>query len=134
MGGARIEAFAQIIHATRNRFRGRFVIWAAFHPGILVALVRHAAQQMDTFHSAIVGNVLAGFSWVVDYLVTPLMMLSSKIAPRQAALWMGHLLSWSTSPFARPLYGTFAQVDAEGQCGDQPAHFRHLETIHWRGN
>ena len=36
----------------------RFVIQAGFHPGILAALVRHAAQQLDTIHSAIVGSVI----------------------------------------------------------------------------
>ena len=196
------------LRAKIERAGCRFVIQAGFHPGILAVLVRHAARQMDTIHSAIVGSVIrdeggvpftsgvtelvesfrdyksemykdgrwqkldyaaypmvefeygfgklraypvempelrrlpellpdlkntgffvAGFNWVADYLVTPLMMLSSNIAPRRTASWLGHLLSWSTRTFARPPYGTVVQVDAEGQCDDQPAHFR-LSMFH----
>ena len=185
-----------------------FVIQAGFHPGILAALVRHAARQMDTLHSAIVGSVIrdeggvpftsgvtelvesfrdyksemykdgrwqklsyatypmvefeygfgklraypvempelrrlpellpdlrntgffvAGFNWVADYLVTPLVMLSANIAPRRTAAWLGRLLSWSTRTFTRSPYGTVVQVDADGQCDDQSTRFR-LSMFH----
>jgi len=70
------------------------------------------------------GFFVAGFNWVSDYLVTPLMMLSSNIAPRRTASWLGRLLSWSTKTFARPPYGTVVQVDADGRRDDRPAQFR----------
>ena len=196
------------LRAKIERAGCRFVIQAGFHPGILAALVRHAAQQMDTIHSAIVGSAIrdeggvpftsgatelvesfrdykgemykdgrwqklgyadypmveleygfgelraypvempelrrlpellpglkntgffvAGFNWVADYLVTPLIMLSSKVAPRQSVSWLGHLLTWSTRTFARAPYGTVVQVDAEGQCDDRPAQLR-LSMFH----
>jgi saccharopine dehydrogenase (NAD+, L-lysine-forming) len=180
-----------------------FVIQAGFHPGVIAALVRYAALQMDVMGSAIVGSVIrdktglpftsgvselvesfrdyksemykdgrwqklkyadypkiefehgfgkllaypvempelrhlpellpdlqttgffvAGFNWFADYLVTPLIMLSSRIAPRQTAALLGRLLSWSTKRFARPPYGTIVQVDAEGQREGQPVRFR----------
>jgi len=180
-----------------------FVIQAGFHPGIVAALVRYAAQQMDVMDSAVVGSVIrdktglpftsgvaelveslrdyksemykdgswqklkyadypklefeydfgklltypvdmpelrrlpellqdlkntgffvAGFNWFADYLVTPLIMLGSGIAPRQTASSLGHLLSWSTKKFAKPPYGTVVQVDAEGQRDGQPVRFR----------
>jgi len=75
------------------------------------------------------GFLVAGFNWFADYLVTPLMMLSSNIAPRQTASRLGPLLSWSTKKFARPPYGTVVQVDAEGQRDDQPVRFR-LSLFH----
>jgi saccharopine dehydrogenase-like NADP-dependent oxidoreductase len=180
-----------------------FVIQAGFHPGVIAALIRYAAQQMDVMDSAIVGSVIrdktglpftsgveelvesfrdyksemykdgrwqklkyadypkldfehgfgesltypvemaelrrlpevlpdlkttgffvAGFNWFADYLVTPLMMLSSRVAPRQTVSVLGRLLSWSTVKFAKPPYGTVVQVDAEGQRDGRPVHFR----------
>lgn len=185
-----------------------FVIQAGFHPGVIAALVRYAAQQMDVMDSAMVGSVIrdktglpftsgvtelvesfrdyksemykdgswqklryadypkfefeydfgelltypvdmpelrrlpellpdlkntgffvAGFNWFADYLVTPLMMLGSHIAPRQTATALGHLLSWSTKKFAKPPYGTVVQVDAEGRCDGQPVRFQ-LSLFH----
>lgn len=180
-----------------------FVIQAGFHPGLLAALVRYAAQQLDVLDSATIGSVIrdktglpftsgvaelvesfrdyksemykdgrwqklkyadypkfefefgfgklltypvdmpelrrlpellpdlkdtgffvAGFNWFADYLVTPLMMLGSRIAPRQTASALGHLLSWSTKKFAKPPYGTVVQVDAEGLRENKPVRFR----------
>ena len=88
------------LRAKIERAGCRFVIQAGFHPGILAALVRHATQQMDAIHSAIVGSVIrdrdgvpftsgffvAGFNWVADYLVTSLIVLSSNVAPMGALL------------------------------------------------
>jgi saccharopine dehydrogenase-like NADP-dependent oxidoreductase len=180
-----------------------FVIQAGFHPGVIAALIRYAAQQMDVMDSAIVGSVIrdktglpftsgveelvesfrdyksemykdgrwqklkyadypkldfehgfgesltypvempelrrlpellpdlkttgffvAGFNWFADYLVTPLIMFSSRVAPRQTVSVLGRLLSWSTVKFAKPPYGTVVQVDAEGQRDGRPVHFR----------
>jgi saccharopine dehydrogenase-like protein len=185
-----------------------FVIQAGFHPGLLAALVRYAAQQMDVMDSAIIGSVIrdktglpftsgfaelvesfrdyksemykdgrwqklkyadypkiefeydfgklltypvempelrrlpellpdlkntgffvAGFNWIADYLVTPLMMLSSYILPRQTTSPLGHLLSWSTKKFTKPPYGTVVQIDAEGQREGKPVSFR-LSLFH----
>jgi saccharopine dehydrogenase (NAD+, L-lysine-forming) len=75
------------------------------------------------------GFFVAGFNWFADYLVTPLIVLSSRIAPRQTVSPLGHLLSWSTKKFAKPPYGTVVQVDAEGQRGGQPVRFR-LSLFH----
>ncbi len=75
------------------------------------------------------GFFVAGFNWFADYLVTPLMMLGSRIAPRQTASPLGHLLSWSTKKFAKPPYGTVVQVDAEGQREGQRVRFQ-LSLFH----
>jgi saccharopine dehydrogenase (NAD+, L-lysine-forming) len=75
------------------------------------------------------GFFIAGFNWFADYLITPLIMLSSRIAPRQTEAPLGRLLSWSTKRFSRPPYGTVVQVDAEGRRDGQPVRFR-LSLFH----
>ena len=75
------------------------------------------------------GFFVAGFNWFADYLVTPLIMLSSRIAPRQTAAPLARLLSWSTKKFSKPPYGTILQVDAKGQRGGRSANFR-LSLFH----
>ena len=75
------------------------------------------------------GFFVAGFNWFADYLITPLIMLSSRIAPRQTEATLGRLLSWSTKWFSRPPYGTVVQVDTEGQRDGQPVRFR-LSLFH----
>ena len=75
------------------------------------------------------GFFVAGFNWFADYLITPLIMLSSRIARRQTEAPLGRLLSWSTKRFSRPPYGTVVQVDAEGQRDGQPVRFR-LSLFH----
>ncbi len=185
-----------------------FVIQAGFHPGVIAALVRYAAQQMDVMDSAIIGSVIrdktglpftsgvtelvesfrnyksemykdgrwqklkyadypkiefehdfgklltypvdmpelrrlperlpdlkdtgffvAGFNWFADYLVTPLIMLGARVAPRQTASPLGRLLSWSTKKFTKPPYGTVVQVNAVGQREGQTVGFR-LSLFH----
>ena len=185
-----------------------FVIQAGFHPGILAALVRYSAQQMDVMDSAIIGSVIrdktgvpftsavaeliesfrdyksemyrdgrwqklkyadypkiefehdfgklltypvempelrclpellpglkdtgffvAGFNWFADYLVTPLMMLTTHILPQQTTPALGRLLSWSTVKFNKPPYGTVVQIDAEGRREGQAVRFR-LSLFH----
>ena len=75
------------------------------------------------------GFFVAGFNWFADYLVTPLIMLSSHIVPRQAASPLGRLLSWSTRKFTKPPYGTVVQIDAKGQREGQSVCFR-LSVFH----
>jgi len=71
-----------------------------------------------------IGFFVAGFNWFADYLVTPLAMLGSRIAPRATTATLGRLLSWSTKKFAKPPYGTIVQVDAHGQSDGKPVRFR----------
>ncbi len=75
------------------------------------------------------GFFVAGFNWFADYLVTPLIMLSSKVAARKTAGPLARLLSWSTKKFTKPPYGTILQVDATGQRDGRPSNFR-LSLFH----
>ena len=70
------------------------------------------------------GFFVAGFNWFADYIVTPLIMLSSRIAPRQTGAPLARLLSWSTRKFTKPPYGTILQVDATGQRDGRSVNFR----------
>ncbi len=72
------------------------------------------------------GFFVAGFNWFADYLVTPLIMLGSRIPrpPRQINFALGRLLSWSTKKFSKPPYGTIVQVEAKGQREGQPVRYQ----------
>ena len=83
--------------------------------------LRHLAGLMPELKNT--GFFVAGFNWFADYLITPLIMLGSRIAPRQTEAPLGRLLSWSTKRFSRPPYGTVVQVDADGQRDGQPVRF-----------
>ena len=96
------------------------------YPMVLTEL-RHLTEQMRNLKKT--GFFVAGFNWFADYLVTPLIMLSSQIAPRQMEALLGRLLSWSTKKFSRPPYGTVLQVDAEGKRDNLPMSFR-LSLFH----
>lgn len=84
--------------------------------------LRHVAGSMPGLKKT--GFFVAGFNWFADFIITPLIMLSSRIAPRQTGAPLARLLSWSTRRFTKPPYGTILQVDATGQRGDQSVSFR----------
>ncbi len=75
------------------------------------------------------GFVVAGFNWFADSLVTPLIMLSSHVAPRQTAAPLARLLCWSTRKFSGSPHGTVLQVDAAGQRNGQATRLR-LSLFH----
>lgn len=70
------------------------------------------------------GFFVAGFNWFADFLVTPSIMLSARLAPRYRGTSLGRLLAWSTKKFARPPYGTVVQVDAHGEHDGAPVFLR----------
>ena len=92
-----------------------------------MAELRRLTELMPDLRNT--GFFVAGFNWFADYLITPLIMLSSRISPRQTEAPLGRLLSWSTKRFPRPPYGTVVQVDAEGKRDGQPVRFR-LSLFH----
>ena len=75
------------------------------------------------------GFFVAGFNWFADYLVTPLIMLSARIAPRRTEEPLARLLSWSTRTLSKPPYGTVLQVEATGQRDGRSTDFR-LSLFH----
>ena len=89
--------------------------------------LRQVTESMPNLEKT--GFFVAGFNWFADYFVTPLIMLSSRVAPRRTAAPLARLLSWSTRKFSRSPYGTVLQVDATGQRDGRSANFR-LSLFH----
>ncbi len=75
------------------------------------------------------GFYMAGFNWLVDWLLSPVITLAALLAPRTTERPMGELLFWGVKHFTRPPYGTQLVVDAVGQKGDV-RHARRLVLSH----
>ncbi|MBI3362711.1 MAG: saccharopine dehydrogenase NADP-binding domain-containing protein [Chloroflexi bacterium] len=75
----------------------------------------------DTYPSLnTTGFYVAGFNWFVDYLLTPVIMLSLKLWPERAVRPMGRLLVWGTQKFASPPYGVLLKIEATGEKDGKP--------------
>ena len=61
------------------------------------------------------GFYMAGTHWFVDGVITPLVMLGLKLAPRRGVRPLGKLLWWSMQAFARPPYRVQLKVEASGE-------------------
>ncbi len=57
---------------------------------------------------------MAGFNWFVDWILSPVIILSVLVAQKAAIAPMGKLLFWGMKRFARPPYGTQLVADAQG--------------------
>lgn len=68
-----------------------------------------------------VGFYIAGLHWLVDWVVTPLVMLGLKIPSRRLTRRLGKITWWSMQHFARPPYVVALQVEATGTRAGQPA-------------
>ncbi len=96
------------------------------YPMEMTELRRLPALMPELQHA---GFFVAGFNWFADYLVTPLIMLGSRIAPHRSVAPLGRLLSWATEKFNKAPFGAVVQVDADGECNDEPVRFR-LSLFH----
>ncbi len=61
------------------------------------------------------GFWVGGFNWVTNLIISPLIMLGLKFAPRIRHRTWGKLMCWSTRAFARPPYGTLLQINCEAE-------------------
>ena len=61
------------------------------------------------------GFYVGGFNWFTDWLVSPLVMVGLKLAPRRGLWPLARLFRWSLNTFSRPPYGTMLKVEARGQ-------------------
>ncbi len=75
------------------------------------------------------GFYVGGFNWFTDWLVSPVVVLGLKVAPRRLLGPMAQLLFWSMCRFARPPYGMVLQLEATGQ-RDGEAHAMTLRLTH----
>jgi Saccharopine dehydrogenase NADP binding domain len=60
------------------------------------------------------GFFVGGFNWVVDYFISPIVLLAVKLFPKSAKRPMGQLLFWGLQSFSKPPYGTRLKVEASG--------------------
>lgn len=67
------------------------------------------------------GFFVGGFNWFTDWVVSPLIMVGLKLAPRRGLQPMGRLMKWSLDTFSRPPYGTLLKLEARGLKDGQPA-------------
>lgn len=68
-----------------------------------------------------VGFYIAGTHWLVDWIVTPLVMVGLKIPSRRLTRRLGKITWWSMQHFARPPYVVALQVEATGTRAGQAA-------------
>ncbi len=68
-----------------------------------------------------VGFYIAGAHWLVDWVVTPLVMLGLKLPSPRLTRRLGKITWWSMQHFARPPYVVVLQVEAAGTRAGQPA-------------
>jgi saccharopine dehydrogenase (NAD+, L-lysine-forming) len=61
------------------------------------------------------GFFVGGFNWVVDWLISPLIMVGLKIRPSRAKRPMGQLMFWGLKRFGKPPYGTLLKAEVQGQ-------------------
>ncbi|HEY3284788.1 MAG TPA: saccharopine dehydrogenase NADP-binding domain-containing protein [Armatimonadota bacterium] len=60
------------------------------------------------------GFYVAGFHWLVNYLVIPIVMAGLKLSPQRAPEPMGRLLLWSLRRTSRPPFGLQLVAEATG--------------------
>ncbi len=58
---------------------------------------------------------VGGFNWVVDWLISPLVMAALKLWPSRAKRPMGRLMLWGLRTFGKPPYGTLLKAEIRGQ-------------------
>jgi hypothetical protein len=61
------------------------------------------------------GFYIAGFNTLTDWVITPIIMVVLRIAPRRSVKPLGRLLCWGTRTFGSPPYGVVVKADASGE-------------------
>lgn len=65
------------------------------------------------------GFYMAGFNWLVDWVVMPVMLLGSRIAPRLTRKSSAYLLHWATRCCSNPPFGVVLKLESCGQIGGE---------------
>lgn len=66
------------------------------------------------------GFYVGGFNWVVDWFISPLIMVALKLWPSRAKRPMGRLMLWGLRTFGKPPYGTLLKAEVRGRKDGQP--------------
>ncbi len=70
------------------------------------------------------GFYMAGSNWLTDWVITPIVMLGLKLAPKRGIRPMGKLMWWGMQNLSRPPYAVLLQVEASGEVDGQSARLR----------
>lgn len=58
------------------------------------------------------GFYISGTHWMVDWVITPLVIVGLKIAPRRGIKPLGKLMWWGMQTFPKPPYIVMLKVEA----------------------
>ena len=67
-----------------------------------------------------VGFYISESHWLLDWIITPLVMVVLKIAPHAAIRPMGRLMWWGMQNLPKPPYLVLLKVEASGEKGGKP--------------
>ena len=60
------------------------------------------------------GFFMSGTHWLVDWIITPLVLGGLKLAPRRGIRPLGKLMWWGMQTFSKPPYRVLLKVEARG--------------------
>ena len=75
--------------------------------------LRHIPREFSSVKQT--GFYIAGFNWLVDWIISPLIIIAVLVAPKASTRPMGKLLFWGTKHFTGPPYGTQVLIEAVGR-------------------
>lgn len=81
--------------------------------------LRDLPSQYPTLRD--VGFYMAGANWLTDWVITPVVMLGLKLAPKRGVRPMGKLMWWGMQNLGCPPYTVLLRVEAGGEVDGQPA-------------
>lgn len=66
------------------------------------------------------GFYISGSHWIVDMLITPIVMIGLKLIPRHGIRPLGKLMWWGMQTFPKAPYRVVLRVEADGQLNGRP--------------
>lgn len=68
-----------------------------------------------------VGFYISETHWLVDWVITPLVLLGIKLAPNRGIRPLGKFMWWGMQTFPKPPYLVMLRIQASGEKGGKPA-------------
>jgi hypothetical protein len=83
--------------------------------------IRDLPQMYKTLQD--VGVYISGSHWLVDWVISPVVMFGLKLFPRRGVRPLGKLMWWGMQTFPGPPYLVLLKVEATGEKGGKPVKF-----------
>lgn len=80
--------------------------------------LRELPDMIPSLHE--LGFYMSGINWMVDWVITPLVMAGLKIPSARLTRRLGKITWWGMQNFSRPPYLVALQVEATGERAGQP--------------